>query len=1348
MLTLAGVLIGGTPAAAAPPSTTQVLQFYAGTGTAGAAVPGPYASSPLSSPMGTAFDSQGNMFISTYGTNNCQVLKVTPGGTLSVFAGSGPCANATPGPATASGLNKPTNLAVDSQDNVYVTEDVGNRLSKITPGGTLSIVAGNGSSSGAVVEGPATQSPMRISGLALDNSDNIYLGDWVHGQILKVDTGGNLTIVAGNGTTTVTPGPARQSGMRGPYGVARDSQGNIYATDYYLHYVYKITPGGTLSIFAGNGGTAVPTPGPATSSALYRPWDVDVDASDNVYVSVAGAPSIVGITPGGTLSIVAGTGVSGTTQPGPATATPLRSITYMSFGGANLYYSDLTGQRVNRLLAGTPPTAPLNLQGTPSAGSVALSFDPPASDGGTAIQSYEVSTDDGANWATLSTSGSGPITGTVSNLTAGQTYQIRVRANNAAGAGTPSARETVAVPAGPPGAPTALQADPRHAAAVLTFAVPANDGGEPITSYDVSTNDGSSWAALPVTGTGATRTGTVGSLTDGQQYTVRVRARNVVGPGAASASVTVTPVPSAPGAPGNFAVQRGNASAAVAFDPPTDNGGSPVTSYDASTDDGANWSPLVTTGSTRLTGTISSLTNGQQYTVRVRARNNAGAGTPTAALTVTPATTPGAPGNLQATRGNGSAALSFTPPADTGGAPLTTYDVSVDDGANWQALTTSGANPVTGTVSGLTNGQQYAVRVRARNGIGAGTPSTAAAVVPATVPAAPTGVQATRADQAAEVTFTVPATGGSPITSYEASIDDGANWATLAVTGTGGTRTGTVSSLTNGQQYSVRVRARNTVGAGTPSGAATVTPAGVPEAPTGVSLAPGNGQLDVTFTPGGDNGSTIGGYEVSVDGGAWTALATQPATGGALTGTITGLVNDTAYQVRVRAVNDIGPGPATAGTSGSPAAAVPDAPTGLQGTGGNGTATLTFTPGGDNGSTIGGYEVSVDGGAWTALATQPATGGALTGTITGLVNGTVYAVRVRALNQVGPGAATAPENVTPVAAPAGPPAGLSLSSRDGGLGLRFTPPTDDGGSAVQTYQVSTDGGTTWAGLTTSAGTGGTRTATVTGLTNGVSYAVRVRAVTDAGPGAAGDPATGMPGLPAAPQNVAAVAGVSSITVSWSPGTGNDVPVTGYRVIADPGPATCRPAAGQTSCVLGAVAGQEYKVRVVAEAAGALETSSGPAGPVTPSAPPVTAEPPDTDLTLTTDRGDINEVSPGERLTLIGTGFAPYSTVTITLYSDPQVLATVTTDGDGAFRYTVDVPAGLSAGDHTLVAAGVDPDGNPFSRTLSVTVAGDGDQLPITGTDINRAILTWLLLLGVVMVALGSGVRVLVRRSEP
>lgn len=235
----------------------------------------------------------------------------------------------------------------------------------------------------------------------------------------------------------------------------------------------------------------------------------------------------------------------------------------------------------------------------------------------------------------------------------------------------------------------------------------------------------------------------------------------------------------------------------------------------------------------------------------------------------------------------------------------------------------------------------------------------------------------------------------------------------------------------------------------------------------------------------------------------------------------------------------------------------------------------------------------------------------------------------------------------------------------------------------------------------------------------------------------------------------AVAGVSSITVSWEPPSGNDVPVTGYRVVAEPGPATCRPAAGQTSCVLGAVAGRNYRAYVIAEADAGLENWSAASDPVTPAAPPVTPEPPATDLTLTTDRGDVETIDPGQRLTLIGTGFAAYSTVTITIYSDPRVLATVTTDAAGAFRYAVRIPADLDAGEHTLVAAGVDPDGEPYRRALTVTVeddgAGGGDDdgwlLPVRGPDIGRAVVLWVLLLGVVLVGLGSGLARLGRRSR-
>src|SRR5690242_14810594 len=102
--------IGGVPAFAAAPSTSAVLEYYAGTGVAGNVVEGPLSGSPMPSPMGQTFDSQGNTYLATYATNNCYVLKVTPNGTLSKFAGTGVCASASAGPALSATLNKPTNL--------------------------------------------------------------------------------------------------------------------------------------------------------------------------------------------------------------------------------------------------------------------------------------------------------------------------------------------------------------------------------------------------------------------------------------------------------------------------------------------------------------------------------------------------------------------------------------------------------------------------------------------------------------------------------------------------------------------------------------------------------------------------------------------------------------------------------------------------------------------------------------------------------------------------------------------------------------------------------------------------------------------------------------------------------------------------------------------------------------------------------------------------------------------------------------------------------------------------------------------------------------------------------------
>ena len=194
-----------------------------------------------------------------------------------------------------------------------------------------------------------------------------------------------------------------------------------------------------------------------------------------------------------------------------------------------------------------------------------------------------------------------------------------------------------------------------------------------------------------------------------------------------------------------------------------------------------------------------------------------------------------------------------------------------------------------------------------------------------------------------------------------------------------------------------------------------------------------------------------------------------------------------------------------------------------------------------------------------------------------------------------------------------------------------------------------------------------------------------------------------PGAPGAPVAVTATAGESAVLVSWKPPTTGQ-PAARYRVTASPGSASCETT--ELSCVLGGEAGVDYTVTVVPIAADGQEGAPGTATTTGTVAPPsVPAAPPsDAPLTLTTTDGPITTAEPGQQITVIGTGFLPYSTATIVIYSTPVVLGTATTDGAGAFRKTVTIPRDLEAGSHSLLAYGVDPAGNEHSIRLDVTVA--------------------------------------------
>jgi hypothetical protein len=154
--------------------------------------------------------------------------------------------------------------------------------------------------------------------------------------------------------------------------------------------------------------------------------------------------------------------------------------------------------------------------------------------------------------------------------------------------------------------------------------------------------------------------------------------------------------------------------------------------------------------------------------------------------------------------------------------------------------------------------------------------------------------------------------------------------------------------------------------------------------------------------------------------------------------------------------------------------------------------------------------------------------------------------------------------------------------------------------------------------------------------------------------------------------------------------------------------------------MGGTAGVTYTITVITHSAGGDSAAGGPSNEATPTAPPIPANPPDTTLTLTTDKGKITTAVPGQEIVFIGTGFAPYSTVVITVYSTPTVLGTAVTDGNGNFSKPITVPPGLVVGAHTIVAQGVAPNGTPRAMKLAVTVArkrSSGGGLAVTGNNI-------------------------------
>ena len=468
---------------------------------------------------------------------------------------------------------------------------------------------------------------------------------------------------------------------------------------------------------------------------------------------------------------------------------------------------------------------------------------------------------------------------------------------------------------------------------------------------------------------------------------------------------------------------------------------------------------------------------------------------------------------LTAIPGNNEVLLTWIAPFD-GGSTIKSYKVVVWEVGKDTTTTYSnlGITITEARITGLTNGFPYSFQVFAVNDKGQGADSKIVSATPtgspkSFVPEKITNLQATRGDQKVTLTWTPPFDFGTKISSYQIYYWEVDTDEIKTKTVTSDSRTSQITELKNETPYSFKIVAKNSFGHGPESNVVSETPsasttAEIPNRVRGINAIPSNNQVFLSWIQPSSNGSPITGYQVLVSQQGSETVTTYPNLGKDTKTTITGLKNGVNYNFKVIAVNSVGPSQPSFQVNSTPENRVPIEVTNLKAVRGNGSVTLSWSIPESAQNQISGYWIREYKTGESRFTTHVIIDNISQIRITGLENGVSYGFSVIAVTEAGIGPVSKIVQVTPfkpVTYPGAPAQITDLKGRalDNQVILSWKVP-DDFGNTITGYDIQYRVRGENSFTTIKHGT--SNSATITGLTSGVTYDFKVIAKNSAGIG--------------------------------------------------------------------------------------------------------------------------------------------------------------------------------------------------------------------------------------------------------